>query len=375
MKFLEHLPPRQSRRPCFSAKKLPNISLLELWPQTHSRPTSVLVNTENPAAQFVRDVMLAMDYLSNCLDTSKNEKVENEDHQGFRVSAEKAHIGRHGDIKPENLLWRTDSVSSAILFIPDLGLNQFNYKQSRSVVSPFGLGGLQTYIPPEPSLLAPVSRSYDIWTACLYLEFIIWVLPWERDPQLDKRFGPVKLHFKSRKRTAEFRDFNPNNCSDRLNKFNSWLPKRYTNSKMRAAHVTIFRYDADAERHYREVHYYHHEGMPSQMYCMTLCEKHPVYRDKVCHHLKCDNCETRSKSQELAMIKARLKMGNDLFWLDPVMVSWDNFRNLHGPKLALLLALLESVRLQSSTTTGMIFIQFIDVSQSLLFKFALLTDA
>jgi len=86
--------------------------------------------------------------------------------------------GRHGDIKPENILWFSDGPSSGlgILEIADFGLTRFHHKQSRSNISPVGMGNSPTYRAPEFDMPAGLlSRSYDIWAlGCLYLEFITW---------------------------------------------------------------------------------------------------------------------------------------------------------------------------------------------------------
>jgi len=86
--------------------------------------------------------------------------------------------GRHGDIKPENILWfrNCPNTDIGILEIADFGLTRFHHRQSRSNISPVGMGNSPTYRAPEfdmPDGL--LSRSYDIWAlGCLYLEFITW---------------------------------------------------------------------------------------------------------------------------------------------------------------------------------------------------------
>ncbi|KAF2815138.1 uncharacterized protein BDZ99DRAFT_567033 [Mytilinidion resinicola] len=86
--------------------------------------------------------------------------------------------GRHGDIKPENILWFRNGPNTdiGVLEIADFGLTRFHHRQSRSNISPVGMGNSPTYRAPEfdmPDGL--LSRSYDIWAlGCLYLEFISW---------------------------------------------------------------------------------------------------------------------------------------------------------------------------------------------------------
>ncbi|PGH16150.1 CMGC/CDK protein kinase [Helicocarpus griseus UAMH5409] len=94
--------------------------------------------------------------------------------------------GRHGDIKPGNILWfknmAIEENPKGILQIADLGLGRFHGRESRSGISPTNIGATQTYEPPECKLHRKVSRAYDIWSlGCLYLEFITWLLKGSED--------------------------------------------------------------------------------------------------------------------------------------------------------------------------------------------------
>lgn len=100
-----------------------------------------------------------------------------------KLSVEKSEelFGRHGDIKPENILWfqRTPDTDDekGILQIADFGSGRFHGRDSRSKVAPEGVWGSPTYEPPECKLQRAVSRAYDIWSlGCLYLEFLTWML-------------------------------------------------------------------------------------------------------------------------------------------------------------------------------------------------------
>ncbi|KAI0547201.1 kinase-like domain-containing protein [Xylaria curta] len=94
--------------------------------------------------------------------------------------------GRHGDIKPENILWfsssDTDSGNAGhgqqVLALSDFGLTRFHsaitasrqYRYRSLAVSP-------TYRAPELDLEKKVSPLWDVWTlGCVYLEFLIWYL-------------------------------------------------------------------------------------------------------------------------------------------------------------------------------------------------------
>jgi serine/threonine protein kinase len=92
-------------------------------------------------------------------------------------------FGRHGDIKPENILWFVKDLYSpqshpmGVLQIADFGLGRFHGRDSRSGVNPETILSSPTYEPPECKMRLPVSRAYDIWSlGCIYLEFITWLL-------------------------------------------------------------------------------------------------------------------------------------------------------------------------------------------------------
>ena len=85
--------------------------------------------------------------------------------------------GRHGDMKPDNILWREDRENYGTLLITDLGMCDFHKASSVSKVPSNNLGGSQTYMAPELVLMKPISRAYDVWgLGCIYLEFITWLL-------------------------------------------------------------------------------------------------------------------------------------------------------------------------------------------------------
>ncbi|KAK7743284.1 hypothetical protein SLS53_004369 [Cytospora paraplurivora] len=95
--------------------------------------------------------------------------------------------GRHGDIKPENVLWfkkRQNSGRMGALVLSDLGLADTHRVQSRSNIPGHAIPTTPNYRPPECDMdgdKGHISRSFDIWTlGCLFLEFLVWALRgWE----------------------------------------------------------------------------------------------------------------------------------------------------------------------------------------------------
>jgi serine/threonine protein kinase len=98
----------------------------------------------------------------------------------LEVAKTEEKYGRHGDIKPENILWDCESEGSALvgtLILADFGLGRFHRHESRSKQDPNKINGSHTYAPPEITLGRLVSRAYDIWSlGCVFLELITWLL-------------------------------------------------------------------------------------------------------------------------------------------------------------------------------------------------------
>ena len=103
-----------------------------------------------------------------------------------RLAVNKKH-GRHGDIKPENVLLfpKESSVNGKLhmdtLKISDFGLMEFRGTVSKEHVPLDGLAASPTYRGPEWDISRQVAPSYDIWCiGCVFLEFVEWYLKgWE----------------------------------------------------------------------------------------------------------------------------------------------------------------------------------------------------
>lgn len=86
-------------------------------------------------------------------------------------------FGRHGDIKPENILWfSTHRGDKDVLVLADLGLTRYHSKDTRSKVPWSRLEGCTpTYRPPELEMRDDLSQAYDVWSlGCVFLQFCIW---------------------------------------------------------------------------------------------------------------------------------------------------------------------------------------------------------
>lgn len=86
--------------------------------------------------------------------------------------------GRHGDLKPENvLLYDSPTEGKGTLVVADLGLAKLSSILSRSNQSNNRMHFTPRYKPPECDIEgAKVTRSYDVWTfGCLLLEWVCWL--------------------------------------------------------------------------------------------------------------------------------------------------------------------------------------------------------
>lgn len=90
-------------------------------------------------------------------------------------------FGRHGDIKPENILWfRENRKDPGLLKLADFGVANFSTKdESKPEFNSSRhrlIASTPTYRSPENDFKdSPMGSSYDIWSlGCVYLEFIAW---------------------------------------------------------------------------------------------------------------------------------------------------------------------------------------------------------
>jgi serine/threonine protein kinase len=114
----------------------------------------------------------------NCVDKSQAEE------QGLPFDAPQKKHGRHGDFKPENILWfkqngksTPDSVTGTFK-ISDFGFADFHASMSASNIPTSDIPGMTpTYRAPEWNVKKSVASSYDIWSfGCVLLEFVEWYL-------------------------------------------------------------------------------------------------------------------------------------------------------------------------------------------------------
>lgn len=87
-------------------------------------------------------------------------------------------FGRHGDLKPENIVWFPDSPSQdghGILKITDFGVTQFNTENLWDTTKTGRVPNSPSYRSPECDLDGRLTTACDVWAlGCVYLQFITW---------------------------------------------------------------------------------------------------------------------------------------------------------------------------------------------------------
>ncbi|KAF5633437.1 serine threonine kinase [Fusarium sp. NRRL 52700] len=91
--------------------------------------------------------------------------------------------GRHGDVKPQNILWfEMDDEPHGLFVLADFGLTKFHRERTRSRTKNTTVAYTYTYAPPEIDIEGRLmSRSSDIWSfGCVLFEMVCWLIGgWE----------------------------------------------------------------------------------------------------------------------------------------------------------------------------------------------------
>ena len=94
----------------------------------------------------------------------------------------KIHKGRHGDIKPENILWfRTQTGGDrnsvgGILKLSDFGLSRMNPTTGQNA-NERPTGYSRTYRAPEFDVRGAIGSEYDLWSfGCVVIETAVWMI-------------------------------------------------------------------------------------------------------------------------------------------------------------------------------------------------------
>ncbi|KAK4182599.1 kinase-like domain-containing protein, partial [Podospora australis] len=147
-----------------------NGNLKEFW-EAKTRWNTSLTTRQDDLGWMIEQFF----WLAKALRSVHNDRDQTLSSRGIPSNSR---YGRHGDIKPQNILYFEDRDGRRTLVLGDFGLGRVNSKHSRSLISPDSTRGTVTYQAPEFDNTDPlISRKTDIFSlGCVFLEFVTWLL-------------------------------------------------------------------------------------------------------------------------------------------------------------------------------------------------------
>lgn len=122
-------------------------------------------------------------HVSTCQDMNSIVSPSQEHSGNMESQSDIPRYGRHGDIKPENILWFENGDLEGVdykegtLVITDFGLADLHRRATVSDIPASTCTGTPTYEPPEFQLKGKISRAYDVWClGCIFLEYATWLV-------------------------------------------------------------------------------------------------------------------------------------------------------------------------------------------------------
>ncbi|KAF4884931.1 Cyclin-dependent kinase 14 [Colletotrichum fructicola] len=208
-KFIRPNPTFDKRTVLWVAKQLAGLASGLLRFHRHLTIPKTSDDEESAQNQNIQDEDIINSQLSTS--SSKRKRARFQDDHSAQPSGKRAQLsrensetryGRHGDLKPENMLWfpgkDRDGCGGGVLKITDFGQAELHSKDSKTYRQSKGVDTL-TYRPPEGEIVPrTIRQSSDIWSlGCIYLEFVTWMLGGADDLQ---KFKTSRLSYDSRLR-------------------------------------------------------------------------------------------------------------------------------------------------------------------------------
>lgn len=140
-------------------------NLLEFWRKYKSRPSE-----QDDLIWLIKQCRGLADGLCEVHRYHEKDDVNEGDLDSKR-------LGRHGDIKPRNILFFNSQSQRGRLVVADFTLMRFHAPNTKHTDAKDVKGFSRTYRPPELDCKEGISLSqkYDIWTlGCVFLEFVTW---------------------------------------------------------------------------------------------------------------------------------------------------------------------------------------------------------
>ncbi|KAI8632602.1 kinase-like domain-containing protein [Xylariaceae sp. FL1651] len=167
----------QHGQKCYFLFEWADGNLEEFWEKYKEAPKPTPAKTKWALEQCL-GLATAVKRIHGLATFQKQERIEQ---SMLGRASEYKDYGRHGDIKPNNILWFSSDTKGDenILVLSDFGLTRFHSRRTRSIVPHGHIEGYTwTYRPPEMDMPHQhICQLYDIWSlGCVYLEFCIWWL-------------------------------------------------------------------------------------------------------------------------------------------------------------------------------------------------------
>ncbi|QYS92816.1 Protein kinase domain-containing protein [Trichoderma simmonsii] len=147
-------------------------NLAEFWEEYPSKPS------ENDSFWLIHQCFGLSDGLSKI--HGYNQRLPRYGHEEGTTDMDAANRGRHGDIKPENILFFHEPESDrGHLVVSDFTLMRFHSDNTIHKTAANDVSYSKAYCPPEVHQGSNtfIDQKYDIWSlGCVYLEFITWYL-------------------------------------------------------------------------------------------------------------------------------------------------------------------------------------------------------
>ncbi|EMD92317.1 hypothetical protein COCC4DRAFT_69688 [Bipolaris maydis ATCC 48331] len=158
-------------------EKPPSGEMMDMWIIEQCRGLADALNSIHRYATTSGTTLFNVFHLTEQVDDDKKKRLIRTDSAGNDHHL-RSLFGRHGDIKPENILWypcENSTGGHGVLKIADFGVVRFNTVNSWETHKTGRIPNTQTYRSPEMDLDGNPTTACDVWAlGCVFLEFVTW---------------------------------------------------------------------------------------------------------------------------------------------------------------------------------------------------------
>lgn len=158
-------------------EKPPGGEMMGTWIIEQCRGLADALNSIHRYATTSGTTLFNVFHLTEQVDSDKKKRLIRTDSAGNDPHL-RSLFGRHGDIKPENILWypcENSTGGHGILKIADFGVARFNTVNSWETHKTGRIPNTDTYRSPEMDLNGNLTTACDVWAlGCVFLQFVTW---------------------------------------------------------------------------------------------------------------------------------------------------------------------------------------------------------